>query len=85
MRDLSARQRSIIFDAVDKQFSHDPTVETRNRKLMRPNQLAIYELRVGDLRVYYDVEGDSEMAVIIRAVGYKKGNVVNIGGEQIEL
>jgi len=52
---------------------------------MRPNPLAIYELRVGDLRVYYDVEDDPETAVVIRAVGYKKGNVVYIGGEQVEL
>ncbi|MCK6629060.1 MAG: hypothetical protein L6R45_28270 [Anaerolineae bacterium] len=69
LRDLSARQRSIVFDAVDEQLLYEPTVETRNRKLMRPNPLAIYELRVGDLRVYYDVEDDPETAVVIRAVG----------------
>jgi len=85
LRDLSARQRSIVFDAVDEQLLYEPTVETSNRKLMRPNPLAIYELRVGDLRVYYDVEDDPETAVVIRAVGYKKGNVVYIGGEQVEL
>jgi len=85
LRGLSARQRSSIFEAIDEQLLHEPTVETRNRKLMRPNPLAVYELRVGSLRVYFDVEGDSEAVVVIRAVGYKKGNVVYIGGEQVEL
>ncbi|MCL4299997.1 MAG: type II toxin-antitoxin system RelE/ParE family toxin [Anaerolineae bacterium] len=85
LRNLSARERSIIFDAVDEQLLYEPTVETRNRKLMRPNSLAIYELRVGDLRVYYDIEDDPETTVVIRAVGYKKGNVVYISGEQVEL
>lgn len=85
LRGLSARQRSIVFDAVDEQLSNEPTVETRNRKFMRPNSLAVYELRVGGLRVYFDVEEDSEAVVVIRAVGYKKGNAVYIGEEQVEL
>jgi mRNA-degrading endonuclease RelE of RelBE toxin-antitoxin system len=82
---LSARQRSIIFDAVDEQLSSEPMVETRNRKLMRPNPLAVYELRVGNLRVYFDIEDDPKAVVIVRAVGYKRGNTVYIGGEQVEL
>ena len=42
---LTARQRSIVFDAVDEQLTHEPTVETRNRKPMIPNPIAFWELR----------------------------------------
>ncbi len=85
LRELSARQRSIIFAAIDEQLPYEPTVETRNRRLMRPNPLSVYELRVRNLRVYFDVEKEPENMVVIRAVGYKKRNKVYIGGEQVEL
>jgi len=85
LRALTARQQSIVLDMVDKQLKHQPTVETRNRKPMRPNPLAPWELRIGDLRVYYDVENDPEPIVFIRAVGIKERNQVRIGGEVIEL
>jgi len=60
-------------------------VETRNRKPMRPNPLAPWELRIGVLRVYYDVEDTPQPKVSIRAVGMKERNRVRIAGETIEL
>lgn len=72
-------------DTVDKQLAHHPTVETRNRKPMRPNPIAPWELRVGKLRVYYDVEEDPEPVVFVRAVGIKERNRVRIGREVIKL
>jgi mRNA-degrading endonuclease RelE of RelBE toxin-antitoxin system len=82
---LSARHQSIVLDTVDKQLAHQPTVETKNRKPMRPNPLAPWELRIGNLRVYYDVEEEPEPVVYIRAVGIKERNRVRIGNEVIEL
>jgi hypothetical protein len=70
---------------VDKQLIHQPNVETRNRKPMRPNPLAPWELRISNLRVYYDREEDPEPMVYIRAVGVKERNRVRIGKEVIEL
>ena len=70
---------------MDKQLVHQPTVETRNRKPMRPNPVAPWELRIGNLRVYYDVEEEPEPTVFIRAVGIKERNRVRIGKEVIEL
>jgi len=64
---------------------YQPTVETRNRKIMRPNPLAPWELRIGQLRVYYDVEEEPEPVVIVLAVGVKKRNVVRIGKEVVDL
>ena len=84
-RALTARQQAIVLDAVDKQLAHQPGVETRNRKPMRPNPVAPWELRIGDLRVYYDVEEEPEPSVLIRAVGIKLRNRVRIGNEVIEL
>jgi len=84
LRVLTARQRSAVFDAVDEQLAYQPTVETRNRKPMRPNPLAPW-LRVGELRVYYDVEEDPEKLVTVLAVGVKERSRVIIGGEEVEL
>lgn len=85
LRALTARQRAIVLDTVDEQLTHQPMVETRNRKPMRPNPLAPWELRMGDLRVYYDVQEKPEAVVYIRAVGIKERNRVRIGGKVIEL
>ena len=84
LRHLTARQRSIVFDSVDEQLVNEPTAETRNRKEMRPNALASWELRIGDLRVYYDVT-EAPQTVTVVAVGIKRVNRVFIGGEERQL
>ena len=85
LRYLTARQRSIVFAGVDGQLQYEPTVETRNRKQMRANPLASWELRLGDVRVYYDVEARPKQMVKIVAIGIKDGNEVIIGHERIRL
>ena len=52
MRTLTSRQQAIILETVERQLTHQPTTETRNRKPMRPNPVAPWELRIGNLRVY---------------------------------
>jgi mRNA-degrading endonuclease RelE of RelBE toxin-antitoxin system len=59
-------------------------VETRNRKRLRPNPLAPWELRVGDLRVFYDVDAEASCVRIV-AVGRKEHNRLIIGGEEVTL
>jgi hypothetical protein len=78
---LPARDRAIVLDAVDKPLSQQTAVATRNRKPLRPNVLAPWELRIGALRVYYDVEDDPEPVVHVRAIGIKGHNELRIGGE----
>jgi mRNA-degrading endonuclease RelE of RelBE toxin-antitoxin system len=85
LRALTARQRSVVLDKVEEQLAHAPTAETRNRKPMRPNAIAPWELRVDRLRVYYDVQEEPERTVKIRAIGIKERNQVRIGDEVIEL
>jgi hypothetical protein len=52
---------------------------------MRPNPLSPWELRLGDLRVYYDIENEPGPTVYINAVGIKRGNRVFVGGKEIDL
>jgi len=85
LRDLNARQRTTVLEAIEKQLSFEPDVPTRNRKLMRPNTIGTWELRVGNIRVYYDIVVDPAPAVDIRAIGIKSGDLVRIAGEVVQL
>lgn len=82
---LSRVQQKAVLDDIDKQLMDQPTVQTRNRKRMRPNPLATWELRIGNLRVYYDVLEDPEATVVIVAVGVKDRSTLRIGGEVVNL
>ena len=82
LRALSIRDQRVVLDVIEEQLSHDPLVGTRNRKKMRPNPVALWELRAGHLRVYYDVEGRE---VWIRAVGVKDRDKVRIGRKDVIL
>jgi hypothetical protein len=73
----------MVLDAVERQLLHQPTVPTRNRKRMRRNPLAVWELRAAELRVYYDVVEVPSRTVIVRAVGVKERDRVRIGGRQV--
>ena len=82
---LTARQRSLVLEAIGKQLVHQPLVETRNRKPLRPNPVAPWELRVRELRVFYEVADDEPGVVRVLAVGRKRGNKVVIAGLELEL
>jgi mRNA-degrading endonuclease RelE of RelBE toxin-antitoxin system len=82
---LTARLRAIVVGEIERQLSHQPTVETRNRKRMRRQALAPWELRIGDARVYYDAREEPEPVVEVLAIGVKEHNRVRIGREAVEL
>jgi mRNA-degrading endonuclease RelE of RelBE toxin-antitoxin system len=82
---LSARDRATILDALGRRLAYEPTVETRNRKRLRPNPLAPWELRIGHLRVYFDVEEEPRRIATIQAVGIKDRSRLLIGAEEVEL
>lgn len=85
MKALSARQRGVVLQAVERNLLHEPLQETRNRKPLRPNPVAPWELRVGSLRVFYEVaEGESGIVRVL-AVGQKQGNVLRMAGREVEL
>lgn len=79
MRTFDARR---VVAAMESRLTHEPTRETRNRKRLRPNQLAEWELRVDTFRAFYDV---TDEAVNVVAIGLKQGNELFIHGERYEL
>jgi mRNA-degrading endonuclease RelE of RelBE toxin-antitoxin system len=85
LKALTARQQSIVLAGAARYLSVDPNVETRNRKPMRPNPVAAWELRLGNLRVYFDVVIEPEPVVVVLAVGVKQRNAVRIGKAVIDL
>jgi mRNA-degrading endonuclease RelE of RelBE toxin-antitoxin system len=83
--DLTAREQSMVLDVVPRQLSHQPALATRNRKMMRANPLAEWELRIGKLRVYYNVVDEPEPLVLIGAIGVKRGNRVFVANQEVHL
>lgn len=61
-----------------------PTVETRNLKMLRPNPIANYELRVGASRVFFEADPD-QCEVLVLAIGRKDGSRLRIGGKVVVL
>jgi mRNA-degrading endonuclease RelE of RelBE toxin-antitoxin system len=76
LRKIRIYYRNQILDAVEEQLAHEPGIRTRNRKLLDnlipPWQTVapIWELRVGEYRVFYDVS-PTESVVYVRAVRRK--------------
>ena len=73
MRLLRKHERKLVMEEIEKQLSYQPTQETRNRKKLRPNEVAEWELRVEKFRVFYDIDKLKKF-VKVEAVGYKKGS-----------
>ncbi len=73
---IRAFERRHLLEQIDRQLSHEPTRETRNRKILRgltppwEHVEPIWELRVNQYRVFYDVDKASEQ-VVVRAVRHK--------------
>lgn len=85
LRKLNAFQQRAVLDGVDTHLGYQPTQETRNRRPMRPNPLAPWELRLGVLRVYFEVQEIPRRLVLVRAVGLKQRDEIWIGGEHLKL
>jgi len=76
--------RKSIMEEIETQLRYEPAVETRNRKRLRPNQLAEWELRFGGFRIFFDVEEENRLIQVI-AVGYKEGSRLIIRGREYPL
>lgn len=76
LKAIRAFDRKRILAEMDDQLKHQPTTVTRNRKRLDgvvpdfEHDPPIWELRVGDYRVFYDVNEASE-TVQVRAVRQK--------------
>ena len=79
LRSLPAREQRVLEAAIQARLLTQPTTLTKAVKRLRLNPLAEYELRAGNLRVLYNVEGDE---VILLIVGRKVGNTLVVDGEE---
>jgi len=73
LRAFRKHEQVAVVAAARAQLTREPTTETRNRKRRRPNPVAEWELRAGDLRVLYNVD-EAAGVVHVEAVGRKMGN-----------
>jgi mRNA interferase RelE/StbE len=65
---LSAYDRSKIRHAIDEHLGKHPTQESKGRiKRLRELKKPQYRLRVDDLRVFYDVDGEDVAVLAIVA------------------
>jgi mRNA-degrading endonuclease RelE of RelBE toxin-antitoxin system len=76
-------QRRIV-DRIGLQLRYEPTVKTRNRKRMQSNGTAEWELRIGDVRVLYDVDEQAHI-VEIQRIGEKRGREFFFRGKKEDL
>ena len=66
LRDLRAHTRAEVRDALERHLRHEPTKVSRSRiKRLRGLSQPQFRLRVGEIRVFYDV---TETAVEILAI-----------------
>ena len=67
LKSLSARNRSILLDAIEKHLRDEPDKISRSRiKRLRGTAKPQYRLRVGEFRVFFDVaERSVEVLAII--------------------
>ena len=76
LRNIQPFHRNRILDQIEESLTHQPTVPSRNRKLL-VNLLppweatsVVWELRSGDHRIFYDVD-EAKQVVKIRAIRKK--------------
>ncbi|MFL5800765.1 MAG: type II toxin-antitoxin system RelE family toxin [Roseiflexaceae bacterium] len=82
IRYFKAYEQRIISDGIRAHLTRDALVETNRRKFLEPNNLAPWELRIDNYRIFYDVEDDT---INVRAVGYKEHNDLYIRGKKVAL
>ncbi len=79
-----AFERKTILSRMKEQLRHEPSRETRNRKALRDNPIAPWELRIGKYRVFYHIPEETAIVSIV-AIGHKKHNVLFVRGQKVEL
>jgi mRNA-degrading endonuclease RelE of RelBE toxin-antitoxin system len=84
LKSLRKFEQKDVVGGIKAQLRYEPTVETRNRKRLEPNELAEWELRIGRFRVFYNVESDAQM-IQVEAIGVKEGNLLFIRGRRVDL
>jgi mRNA-degrading endonuclease RelE of RelBE toxin-antitoxin system len=85
LKKLRTYDQRVVLDGVQGHLVEaDPDETTRNKfRLRRSSEFADYELRIGDVRVFYRIEASGE--IVITVIGIKKGNTLVVEGEEFEI
>jgi mRNA-degrading endonuclease RelE of RelBE toxin-antitoxin system len=78
---LTAREQRMVADGISARLLDQPMSLSRPVKQLRPNPLAGFELRLGDIRVLYKVD-EENAEVLVVLVGRKVGNALIVAGEE---
>ncbi len=84
LKGLSARDRRIVIEAIEQQLCHQPTGKTRNKKQLRANPIASWELRVERFRVLYNLVEDTATVLVV-AIAMKEGSRLLVEGQEFKL
>ncbi len=77
-------ERKIVVSQIRVRLEDQPSPETRNRKQLRDNPIATWELRIGKFRIFYEVD-DSTHLVTIVVVGHKEHNILYVRGKEVKI
>lgn len=77
------REQRIILDGIEEFLQNEADVASKRRRRLRPNPLAPWELRIGDYRVFYEIQAERWVRVL--AIGHKWHNELFIRGRRIEI
>jgi mRNA-degrading endonuclease RelE of RelBE toxin-antitoxin system len=73
---LRVFERRRVLDRIEQELTYQPSLETQNKKPLRglappwEHAAPIWELRVGEYRVFYDVD-EAASQVTVRAIRHK--------------
>ncbi len=84
LRAFRKYEQQTILDQIEVQLKHEPDVPTRNRQRLEDNPIAPWKVRIGDFRVFYDCDRETN-EVIVHAIGEKVRSRLLIGGEEVVL
>jgi mRNA interferase RelE/StbE len=73
-RNLRSHLRATVRDGIEEHLRHEPTRETRSRiRRLRGVSRPQYRLRIGDVRIFYDVSDNvvHVLAIVLKAEAQK--------------
>ncbi len=80
----SVFEKKLLVSEIRGHLTYEPKVETRNRKPLRENPVASWELRVGKYRVFYEVDETTQTVTIV-AIGHKEHGALLIRGKEVTI
>ncbi|MFP4439359.1 MAG: type II toxin-antitoxin system RelE family toxin [Chloroflexaceae bacterium] len=77
-------ERRIILENALALLRDHPENESGNQKKLRDNPIAPWEFRIGKYQIFYTIEQDDKVVVIV-SIGHKEHNTLYIRGKVVQL